>query len=61
MFSPTPGPEFDSKIRCSYFCCLQGATVKVVRNSDIDDIDGTPAVETLLDKEKEKADKLSEV
>jgi hypothetical protein len=49
----TPGPEFDSKIRCSYFCCLQGATVKVIHNTHTDEVDGSSDITSTFIEEKE--------
>jgi hypothetical protein len=37
--SPTPLADVISKIRCSYFCCLKGATINVI-HTNCDEVDG---------------------
>ena len=43
---PTPLTDVKSKFRCSYFCCLKGATINVIHSgitglgSETDSIDG---------------------
>ena len=57
---PTPLTDVKSKFRCSYFCCLKGATINVVHTGaveddyEFDDIDGKKTDNILLEKNKEK-------
>jgi hypothetical protein len=61
--SPCPAPLTDvkSKFRCSYFCCLKGATINVIHtgvvddNSELDDVDGVKTDSILWEKRKEKS------
>jgi hypothetical protein len=52
--------DVKSKFRCSYFCCLKGATINVVHTGaveddyEFDDIDGKKTDNILLEKNKEK-------
>ena len=54
-------PNLRNKIRCLYFCCLRGATIKVIHTHDSDDIDQCDGVSVVihpcLDKRNGAADR----
>jgi hypothetical protein len=58
----TPLTDVKSKFRCSYFCCLKGATINVIHtgnangtDSETDTVDGIKTEDILLEEHNTKS------
>ena len=47
-------PNLKNKIRCLYFCCLSGATIKVIHTHDSDDTDQCDGVSVVIHPHSDK-------